>query len=231
MVAAALAGPSVRAEFEVGSALPGVSLPAVDGSRVEMQVANGALALKMGANEVKPAAVVVHLLQPDCLQCRAQLTELQTLHDRFQSRGVVVLGIAHRGTLQDAQKLGRDLAISFPLLHGPGSQIATQFAAGDTLGIADHAGIIRFAQVGFGQGDEALWVAALENLLASEPVAKAGVERARLAAGDRFPAVELPSLVDAKPMALIGKDGRLTFRDGAGKETPVKGAVGFFSRY
>ena len=116
-------------------------------------------------------------------------------------------------------------------MQGTGSQIAGQFAAGDSLGIVDGTGLIRFAQVGFGKGDETLWAEALEELLSGKAVSKTTVERERLAVGDRFPAVELPSIQSGKPIGLVGKDGKLTFRDEQGKETRPKGAVGFFSRY
>ncbi len=219
------------AELTPGVQLPDLSLPGVDGANVELLREGDALVLRRVGVNTKPAATVIHLLQPDCLQCRAQLNELQTLSDRFSSRGVVVLGIAHRGEMADLQKLGKDLSITFPLVDGTGSEIAKQFAAGDTLGIVDRTGVVRFAHIGFSKGDEALWGAALEELLAGKPVTKATVDRERLAVGDRFPAVELPSIQSSKPMGLVGEDGRLTFRNEAGKETQPKGAVGFFSRY
>lgn len=226
-----LVAADTRAEFTVGSALPNVSLPSTDASHVDLALADGTLVLKRNTTESKPTAVVIHLLQPDCLQCRAQLKELQALSDRLQSRGVAVLGISHRGDMKQLEQLGKDLAIGFPLLHGTGSEIAKQFAAGDTLGIANKSGVVRFAQVGFGKGDEELWAAALEELLAGKPVTQPTTTRERLAVGDRFPAVELPTIQSGKPIALVGKDGRLTFRDEAGKETQLRGAAGFFSRY
>ena len=222
--------PAARAEFTVGSALPDFSLPATDGITVELKRAEGALVLKTSAGETKPAAVVIHLLQPDCLQCRAQLTALQTIDERMRSKGVAFLGIAHRGGPNDLAQMGKDLGISFPLLQGVDSEIARQFAAGDTMGIADATGIIRYAQVGFGKGDEALWSAAIEELLAGKAVTKTTVDRERLAVGDRFPAIELPS-IEGKALALVGTRGRLTFRDDQGRETQPKAAVGFFSRY
>lgn len=220
-----------HAEFKVGEKLPALTLPATDGVQVELAMRDGSLILKQAAIETKPAAVVIHLLQPDCLQCRAQLNELQALNDRFHARGVAVLGIAHRGVMKQLQQLGKDLGVKFPLIHGVGSNIAQQFAAGDTLGIADKSGIIQYAQVGFGKGDEVLWASALEEILAGKAVTNSTTTRERLAVGDRFPTVELPSIQTGKPIALMGKNGRLIFRDDQGKETQPKAAVGFFSRY
>ncbi len=220
-----------RAEFKVGERLPTVSLQATEGIQIDLVSKDGALILKQSTTESKPAAVVVQLLQPDCLQCRAQLKELQALSDRYQPRGVAILGISHRGDMKQLEQLGKDLVIKFPLLHGVGSDIAKQFAAGDTLGIVDKSGVIRFAQVGYGKGDEKLWSTALEELLGRKELTETTTSRERLAVGDRFPAVELPSIQNGKPLALVGKDGRLTFRDDQGKETQPKAAVGFFSRY
>jgi peroxiredoxin len=219
------------AEFTVGRQIPSVALPSVDGMQVDLASVDGAMVLRGPGPDTKPSALVIHLLQPDCLQCRAQLKELQALSDRFKDRSVVVMGIAHRGGPDELKALARELSVTFPLLHGIASEIAKQSAAGDSLGIADKSGVVRYAQVGFGKGDEALWATAIEELLAGKPVSKTTVSRERLAVGDRFPAVELPSLVSQKPIALVGKGGRLTFRDEQGGETNPKAAVGFFSRY
>jgi len=220
-----------RAELGVGDTLPEFTLPATDSSAMVLSYLNGTISLKHGITDAKPPAVVLHFFQPDCLQCRAQLKELQAISVRFLPRGVIVVGIAHRGDARELAQFGKDLGVSFPLLLGTGSDIAKKLAAGDSLGIADKTGRIHFAQVGYGKGDEALWADALEELLAGKSVSKTSVDRDRLAVGDPFPAVELPSIAADQLMALVGKQGRLIFRDGKGKETHPKAAVGFFSRY
>jgi peroxiredoxin len=235
VVVAVLAAMSVvvtaRAEFKVGAELPDFSLPAVDGKAVTLARSDGRLQLMIDQQAQKPSVLAVHLLQPDCLQCRVQLKELQALYATFGDRGLIVLGISHRGSPEELRQLGQDLGLTFPLLMGTGSELAKNFAAGDTLGIANQTGKIQYAQVGFGKGDEALWASAVNELLAGKAVNKATVDRERLAVGDLFPAVELSSLISGKPMGLIGKAGRLTFRDEQGVEKKRQGAVGFFSRY
>ena len=130
-----LGGTLVRAEFTVGSTLPKISLPSTDGAQIDLIVANGAVSLTQSSGDTRPAAVVVYLLQPDCLQCRAQLKELQALDDRFPARGVAVVGISHRGDMTELQQLGKDLGLKIPLLHGPDSETAKQFAAGPCCSI------------------------------------------------------------------------------------------------
>ena len=121
--------------------------------------------------------------------------------------------------------------MTFPLLLGTGSALAKQFAAGDTIGFADSRGIVRFAQVGYGQGDEKIWRENIELMVAGKPPKSATIARERLRVGDRLPVVELPSLFSGKPMALTGEGGRLTYRDEAGRVLYPKAAMGMFSRY
>ena len=72
---------------------------------------------------------------------------------------------------------------------------------------------------------------AIESMLAGNEPDKSGVDRERLAVGDSFPAVILPDQRTGKPMELAARGDRLVFRDHTGTETPIAGAVGFFSRY
>lgn len=230
IVAGALAVP-VHAEFTVGAEIPPISLKTTGGKPVEIRRADGSLTVRFGDQREQPKAVVIHLLQPDCPQCRAQLQAMKPLAARFRERGVFTLGIAHRGTSEDASALVKELNPGFPIALGVDSEIAKHFAAGDTLGIADATGIVRFAQVGFGEGDQKLWEQALDELVAGKPVTKAGVDRERLAVGDSMPAIRLPSLRNDKPMSLVGEAGRLVFRDDGGKESRPKAVIFFFSRY
>lgn len=224
-------GGAAAAEFAVGSKLPAFSLQTPDGKTAVLEHGAEGIQLSVDGKAERPKALAIHLLQPDCLQCRAQLKALQSLHARFAPRGLAVVGVSHRGDERALAELARELDIKFPMLHGAGSELAKQFAAGDTFGLVDRQGVVRFAQVGYGVGDEKTWTENVERLLAGEPVAKEGVDRERLKAGDPFPAIVLPDLRSGKPMELVGKDGKLLFRGADGKETRPKGAVGFFSRY
>lgn len=231
IVAAGAVAVPAQAEFTAGSEIPSVLLRTTDGETLEIRRADGLVTVQVGDERTQPKAVVIHLLQPDCPQCRAQLQALKPIAARFRERGVFTLGIAHRGTPEDASALVKELDPGLPIALGVDSEIARQFAAGDTLGIADATGIVRFAQVGFGEGDQGLWEQALDELVAGRPVTKAGVDRERLAVGDSMPAVKLPSLRNDKPMSLGVEGGKLVFRDDGGKESRPKAVIFFFSRY
>jgi len=231
LTAAAACGATVRAEFTAGSQIPDFSLPTPDGKTLELGREAGTLRLTRNGASTSPRVLAIHLLQPDCLQCRAQLRALQSLHERFGEQGLAIIGVSHRGDDKALAELAKELGLGFPVAVGAGSTLAKEFAAGDSLALVDSGGMVRFAQVGYGVGDEKLWIEGIESMLAGKLPAKTGVDRERLAVGDPFPAVVLPSLGSGKTMELTGKGETLVFRDDAGKEARPKAAVGFFSRY
>ena len=234
VLASALLGSSqqVRAEFKVGAQLPEFSLKAAeDGATFSLQRMRDQMLVMHGERQLEPKVVVLHLFQPDCLQCQAQMKALEGLHQKFGKQGVLIIGVAHRGGAEAVRLLAKQLKVTFPLLLGTGSALAKEFAAGDSLAITDGKGVVRFAQVGYGEGDENVWQENIERLLAGKPVAQETVERQRLRVHDRLPIIELPSVATGKIIALTGEGGRLTFRDEAGKISHPKAAIGFFSRY
>ncbi len=224
-------GTTARAEFKPGDVVPAFSLHSPDGVPFSMARRQGKVVLTEGTRTLIPKVLLIHLFQPDCLQCQTQMRALQTLYEDFHKDGVFVLGIGYRGNAQQAQAVTRQLKVSFPILEGKGSALAEQFAAGDTLGILDSGGIVRFAQVGYGQGDEKVWQSAIREILAGRPVVQQTISRNRLNVGDRLPAIRLNSLMTGGPMALTGEGGRLTFQDETGRLTHPKAAVGMFSRF
>jgi peroxiredoxin len=208
-------------EFSLKAAGGGVMSLHRDGSRIRVTSGNEAAA---------PRLLIVHFFQPDCLQCQAEAKALQVLHEKHARDGVSVIGIAHRDD-DAAQAFATRLGVSYPVLLGTGSDVAKQFASGDTLYITDDLGVVRFSQPGYGSGDEALWDESIDLLLAGKPIGKTTTERQNLRVGDRFPAVNLTSLMSGKQMSLAGKDGHLTFTDGSGHSARPKAAVGLFARY
>jgi hypothetical protein len=219
------------AEFTVGAVLPEFSLSSADGSSFSLTKQGDRILLKSDGKTIAPKVLVVHLFQPDCLQCQAQLQGLEELRRGSPGPEVFIVGVAHRGDLNAVRAVARQLKVAFPLLLGTGSTLAKQSAAGDTLGISDGRGTVRFAQVGYGQGDERVWRENIELLVADKPLKTTTVSRERLRVGDRLPKIELPSLISGKPLALTGTDGRLTYRDETERVLHPKAAVGMFSRY
>lgn len=223
--------PANGAEFKIGQVISDFSLPNPEGSLLSLKTDKGQSIITYDNKVITSVVTIIHLFQPDCLQCQTQMQALEAVHQEFSKKNVVVIGVAHRGDAQSVRALANRLRITFPLLVGTGSPFARQFAAGDTLAITDRQATVSFAQVGYGKGDEVVWREGIRLLLDGKPPAQTTISREGLKVGDKFPAVELQSLVTDQPIALIGRDGRLTFRDEGGKEIHPKAAVGMFSRF
>lgn len=221
---------AVAAQPPARNSLPEFSLKMASGGVFSLQREDGQIRITHGKESAQPRVLVIHFFQPDCLQCQAQAKTLQATHQKYADRGVLVIGIAHRDN-DAAKAFAERLSVSYPLLLGTGSQLATLFAAGDSLYITDDHGTVRFSQAGFGNGDERLWHEDIDLLLAGKPVAKETTERENLKVGDRLPTVKLKSLMTGEQMSLTGKDGHLTFTDAKGKSVQPKAAVGLFARY
>ena len=231
VVALLAAGRTVRAEVTVGEPLPELSLKTADGQPFDLRRQQDAIEVTRGTDRHNPKAVLVHFFQPDCPQCQAQMQALQKTHQEFADKGLTTVGIAHRGDEQAVRSLAERLKITFPLVVGTGSEAVKPLAGGDAMAIADAKGVVRFAQVGYGGGDESVWRENVSLLLAGKPVTADTVERGRLKPGDPIFAINFPSVTGGRPIALTGEGGRLTFRNEAGEVTHPKAAVGFFSRY
>jgi hypothetical protein len=231
LLAAALCSASrADAQLVAGDAVPRLRGKSSNGEAVEVSVVGGKLTVRSGDEVRTPAALIVHFLQPDCLQCRSQVRALGEVARARAARGLVAVGVAYRGAV-----IGPD----FAELAGPGWILATaprsaeldRLGAGDASVLADAGGVVRFAQVGFGLGDEVDWAEAADAVLDGRAPAKATVGRRRLVVGETVPSVELPSLHSDRPMTLAVEGGSLVFRGDDGKAVRPKAAIGFFSRY
>jgi peroxiredoxin len=219
------------AEFKIDQRIPDFSLQASDGSLLSLKTEAEQAVITHNNKVIKPGVMIIHLFQPDCLQCQTQMRALERLYHELNRNQVMVVGIAHRGDAQSVRAMAQRLKITLPLLVGTESPFVRQFAAGDTLAITDKQATVRFAQVGYGKGDEAVWRNSIQLLLDRKPLAQTTISRERLGIGDLLPAIELQSLVAEKPISLTGQGGRLTFENEEGKAIYPKAAIGMFSRF
>jgi hypothetical protein len=222
---------SAFGQIEAGQALPPVALTLVDGTALRVGLEGGALTVHRGGKIQHPRALMVHFFQPDCLQCQAQLKAMQEAYGSVGSKGGLIAGAAHRGDLDAVRAVVSKLGLTFPVGLLDSKAGLEKAVGGDACAIADHAGTVRFAQAGFGEGDQALWREVFEALLAGRPSPHATVARERLKAGDNFPAITLPSLRTGRPMEYASIDGKIRFTNEDGKQTSPNGAIFFFSRY
>ena len=77
-------------------------------------------------SELRGKVVLVNFWATWCPPCRKEMPDLQTLYERFQSKGFVVLGISD----EEAAKVDpfiRERKVSFPVLLDPGRKVNEMF--------------------------------------------------------------------------------------------------------
>ncbi len=141
------------AELKAGTTLPEFPLQTFDGSPALLKYEEGQIKVQM-KELIKPRALVIHFYQPDCLQCQAMMHQLQEIYHTYRERGLLIIGVAHRGDAENTSSLSKQLKLTYPLLIGTGQDLVRQLASGDALYIADSKGVVQFTQVGYGLGDE-----------------------------------------------------------------------------
>lgn len=223
-----------RAEGEAPKAPIGATLDAFSfaGSTDQDLSWNAREGLRLGSDPGHaPAALVVHVFQPDCLACRNEARELERFQSTRDAMVVRVVGIAHKQDLPAVRGFAQAVDCTYPLATATGTDWATRWGRGDPTYIVDRSGRVAYAQVGFHPSDPELWSKVAEDLAAGRSPRATHPEREVLKDGERFPAVTLPDLETGKPMTLATNEhGRLYFeRDGERK--PWRAAIGFFSRY
>jgi peroxiredoxin len=219
-------------EKESPKKLPEFTLKTADGAPFALKYEQGQVVVEQNKESSKPKALFIHFFQPDCNLCMAEMKALETLHQEVTKQGALIVGVAHRHDEAAVRGIREKLKISYPLLLGRGSELASQFSRGDASILVDGQGMVRSSQVSYKEGEEKLWKENIERLLAEmDPTPAAAKREKPLEVGDKFPAVKAPSLLGGKGMSMAVEDGKLTFRDKEGRVTHPKAAIGFFSRY
>ena len=87
-----------------------------------------------------------------CHPCREEIPELQQLHERYQSRGLELIGVSVDAAGNDAGILefAKEFRMTYPIWRDPDERISTQFLI---LGVpatfvVDRQGVLRWRKMG-----------------------------------------------------------------------------------
>jgi peroxiredoxin len=91
--------------------------------------------------------VVLNLWASWCPPCRAEMPDLEKLHQAYASRGVVVLGVDQGESADRARAFATSLRITYPVLIDDGQQYGLVYAALGlpTTVVVDRGGVVRQA--------------------------------------------------------------------------------------
>ena len=132
---------------QLGSLLPGTKIPATAGK-----------------------VVLVDFWASWCGPCKASFPALNRLHDKYASKGLVVIGVGVDDDEAKYKAFASKMGAKFPLAHDSQHKAAAFFSPSTmpTSYIVDRKGVIRHVHSGFrGAKTEAEYAAEIEALLAA----------------------------------------------------------------
>lgn len=119
--------------------------------------------------EQRGKVVLLNVWATWCHPCRDEIPELEQLHQRYQARGLQLIGVSvdADGARADIREFMREFPMSYPIWLDPDERVSAQFllVGVPTTFLIDREGILRWRKTGpIQRGDTAL-VAALERAL------------------------------------------------------------------
>jgi peroxiredoxin len=102
-----------------------------------------------------------------CGDCRQAMQALNTLYDKYQRAGLVLLGIDVDDSLEQTRAMTRSLGLTFPVLVDDQKTVSNLFKVKSMplIVLIDRAGQIRFQHKGYELGDQSRISDELRQLL------------------------------------------------------------------
>lgn len=127
------------ARVEVGHPVPGYEALSLSGDSVSLAAQKGKV-------------VLLNVWATWCHPCREEIPELQQLHQRYQARGLELIGVSVDAAGNDAgiQEFAKEFRMTYPIWRDPDERISTQFLI---LGVpatfvVDRQGVLRWRKMG-----------------------------------------------------------------------------------
>lgn len=129
---------------------------------------------KVDLEELRGKVVLVDFWASWCGPCRQELPVLESLHRRFASQGLVVVGISIDRSEKKMKRFLQSVPLSFRIVHDPSLRVASRYETSvmpSSYFIA-RDGKLRYVHEGFREEDAADIEARLRTLLAEEPISR-----------------------------------------------------------
>lgn len=143
---------------EVGAVMPAYSAKLIGGGKFDIE-------------EQKGKVTLLNIWATWCPPCRAEIPDLQKLHDRYASRGFNVVGVSvdADGAEQEVRDFVRDQAMRYPVAFDPKGELADMFEASaiPTSVLVDREGKVLWIETGIISFDDPEINQLIENSLGS----------------------------------------------------------------
>ena len=137
----------------------------------EGQAANFTLKSASGENirlsEFRGQVVLINFWASWCGPCRQEMPHLEDLSSRYRDLGLTVFGINVEQDREGAERVLRDIPVSFPVLFDDGNTVSEVYDvdAMPATVMVDRSGIVRFMHRGYKPGYEKQYEKELRGLL------------------------------------------------------------------
>lgn len=147
---------SVAFAVNTGARAPAIDANDTGGHRVSLAAHRGSV-------------VLVDFWATWCEPCADSMPVLESLHQRFGSRGLVVIGVSQDRNASAIAPFARRHGVTFPIVHDAGNAIAGRYSPPrmPTTYLIDRAGIVRHVHAGYRSGDAATLEREITALLGS----------------------------------------------------------------
>ena len=112
--------------------------------------------------------VIVDFWATWCAPCREELPQLEKFHQKYGSKGLVIVGVSVDKEPEGIKGFLDKLKVTFPVVHDAGHQLSGKYSPPrmPSSYIVDRKGIVRYVHGGYRAGDAAEFEKQIQELLA-----------------------------------------------------------------
>ncbi len=118
-------------------------------------------------SEMRGQVVLINFWASWCGPCRQEMPLLDEIHKKYAKLGFTVLGINVDNDSSKADKILKNIPVTFPVLYDPDGKVSKLYNvnAMPTTVIVDRDGKQRFLHLGFKPGYEDLYIGHIKKLI------------------------------------------------------------------
>lgn len=143
-------------KVEVGAPAPAYRTVSLDGDSVSLAAQRGKV-------------VLLNVWATWCHPCRAEIPELRAIHDKYQARGLELVGVSvdADGSDEAIREFMKEFRMAYPIWRDPDERVSTQFLV---IGVPatfliDKQGVLRWRKTGPIQPSDTTLTVAIERAL------------------------------------------------------------------